>query len=152
RRERFSRFSSPCCGVFSPGSAKTNCRVSSETQFIRCDECHAVNRVPVPKLKQGLEPLCGRCKAVLPIGKTLKVTDATLAADVAQSALPVVVDMWAEWCGPGKMIAPAIDQIASEMAGHIRVAKLNVDENPITAGRFNIQGIPALLVFKDGRE
>jgi thioredoxin len=60
--------------------------------------------------------------------------------------------MWAEWCGPCRMIAPAVDQLAKEMAGRLRVAKLNIDQNPATAARFQIQSIPALLVFKDGRE
>jgi thioredoxin len=80
------------------------------------------------------------------------VTDDTFAAEVEQSSLPVLVDVWAPWCGPCRMIAPTIDQLASEMAGRVRFAKLNVDENPKTAGRFNISGIPALLIFKGGRE
>jgi thioredoxin 2 len=125
-----------------------------DTQLITCPKCGATNRVPTDKLKQGLEPVCGRCKTHLPTASSepLVVTDATFAADVEQSPLPVLVDMWAPWCGPCLMIAPAIDQLASEMAGRVRVVKLNVDENPLTAERFNVRNIPALLLIKGGRE
>jgi thioredoxin len=80
------------------------------------------------------------------------LTDATFAAEVERSPLPLVVDMWAEWCGPCRMIAPMIDELAAEMAGRVRFAKLNVDENPATAARFDVRSIPALLVLKGGRE
>jgi thioredoxin len=66
--------------------------------------------------------------------------------------VPVVVDVWAEWCGPCRMIAPVIDELAASMAGRVRFAKLNIDENPATAGRFGVRSIPTLLVFKDGHE
>ncbi|OLE26090.1 MAG: thioredoxin [Cyanobacteria bacterium 13_1_40CM_2_61_4] len=66
--------------------------------------------------------------------------------------MPVLVDAWAAWCGPCKMIAPVIDELAAEMAGRVRVAKLNVDENPMTASRYNLRSIPTLLLFKGGRE
>jgi thioredoxin len=80
------------------------------------------------------------------------VTDATFAQEVERSPLPVLVDMWAEWCGPCRMIAPAIEQLAAELAGRVRVVKLNIDENPATPSRFGVRSIPTLLVFKDGRE
>jgi thioredoxin len=80
------------------------------------------------------------------------VTDANFSAEVEHSPLPVLLDMWAPWCGPCRVVAPVVDQLALEMAGRIRVGKLNVDENPVTAERFQIRGIPALLVFKAGRE
>lgn len=126
---------------------------TAETRMIRCPACGATNRVPLDKLARGLEPVCGRCHRPLPVGaKPVTVTDATFAVDVERSPLPVVVDMWAEWCGPCRMIAPVLEELAAEMAGRVRVAKLNVDENPETAARFGVRSIPTLLVMKDGRE
>ncbi len=124
-----------------------------DTLLIRCPSCGANNRVPREKLIKGQEPVCGRCKTSLPLSATpLTVTDATFAAQIANSPLPVLLDMWAPWCGPCKMIAPTVAQLANELAGRVLVAKLNVDENPLTASRFQIQNIPALLVLKAGRE
>jgi thioredoxin len=80
------------------------------------------------------------------------VTDATFAADVERSPLPVLVDAWAAWCGPCRMVAPAIDELAAELSGRVRVAKLNVDENPATASRLGVRSIPTLLVMAGGRE
>jgi thioredoxin 2 len=120
---------------------------------IRCPACGVGNRVPLEKIASGLKPVCGRCKAPLRIDtKPIAVTDASFAAEVERSPLPVLVDAWAAWCGPCRMIAPTIDELAAEMAGRVRVAKLNVDENPATAARFGLQSIPTLLVFKGGRE
>ena len=81
----------------------------------------------------------------------LKVTDASFEADVLNSAEPVVVDFWAEWCGPCRMIAPSLDQIAVEMAGKVKVAKINIDENPNIAAKLGIRSIPTLMVFKGGK-
>src|SRR6266540_2441789 len=125
----------------------------TDAMVIRCPACGVSNRVPWEKVARGLEPVCGRCKAPLPVSsKPLAVTDASFAADVEHSPLPVLVDAWAAWCGPCRMIAPVIDELAAEMAGRVRVVKLNVDENPATAARFGLQSIPTLLVFKAGRE
>ncbi len=77
-------------------------------------------------------------------------TDASFDTDVLRSDVPVLVDFWAEWCGPCKMMGPTIDAIATEYAGKAKIGKLNVDDNPATAGRFQIRGIPTLLLFKGG--
>ncbi len=129
-------------------------RGMADVATIRCPHCGATNRVPQAKLAQGFKAKCGRCKQPLPSAAAapLIVTDATFAAEVERSPLPVLVDAWAAWCGPCRMIAPAIDALAAELAGKVLVVKLNVDENPATAGRFDIRSIPTLLVLAGGRE
>ncbi|MEM1301123.1 MAG: thioredoxin [Pseudomonadota bacterium] len=81
---------------------------------------------------------------------TVAVTDDTFDTEVKQSDLPVVVDFWAEWCGPCKQIGPALEQISEEMAGKVKVVKVDVDSNPNTAASLGVRGIPALFMFKDG--
>jgi thioredoxin len=82
--------------------------------------------------------------------KIIHITDDTFEQEVLQSQTPVLVDYWAEWCGPCKMIAPALDQIASEYQGRLKVAKLNIDENQATPPKYGIRGIPTLMIFKNG--
>jgi len=81
---------------------------------------------------------------------TVKVDKNNFQSDVLQSAEPVVVDFWAEWCGPCKMIAPSLDEISKELAGKVKIAKLNIDENPEIAAQFGVRSIPTLMVFKGG--
>ena len=81
---------------------------------------------------------------------TMKVDNSSFKADVLDSAEPVVVDFWAEWCGPCKMIAPSLEEIATEMGGKIKVAKLNIDENPELAAQYGVRSIPTLMLFKNG--
>jgi len=129
--------------------------------LVTCRACGARNRIrpdaAQEKIARGAAPICGRCKTPLPApapaaAGPVVVTDATFAAEVEQAPVPVLVDAWAPWCGPCKMLSPVVDELATELAGRVRVAKLNVDENPATAARFGIRGIPTLLVLRDGRE
>jgi thioredoxin 1 len=82
--------------------------------------------------------------------RIIYITDASFDADVLKSGEPVLVDYWAEWCGPCKMIAPILDEIAEEYAGKVKIAKLNIDENPQTPPKYGIRGIPTLMLFKNG--
>ena len=125
----------------------------NEPQLIRCANCGATNRVPPDKLQAGLAPVCGRCKTPLHARPAVvEITDANFADEVEHSILPVLVDMWAPWCGPCRMVSPIVEGLAAELSGRMRIAKLNVDQNPVTAERFRIQSIPALLIFKAGLE
>lgn len=81
---------------------------------------------------------------------TVHVTDATFEAEVTNSDIPVVVDFWAEWCGPCKQIGPSLEELSVELAGKVKIAKVNVDENPASPAQLGVRGIPALFLFKDG--
>lgn len=125
-------------------------------QVISCINCGANNRVDEARLATS-QAKCGRCGQTLNVAagahdsKPLNITDQTFEREVLQAhGRPVLVDCWAPWCGPCRMIAPALDQLAAESGGRYRIAKLNVDENPQTASRFNIASIPTMLIFKDG--
>jgi thioredoxin 2 len=121
---------------------------------VRCPSCGAVNRIP--PLAAGRKAVCGKCKTPLTAARTpagpVYVTDGNFANEVDRSPVPVLLDLWADWCGPCHMLAPVIDQLSRELAGRVRVAKLNIDENRATAQRFQVQSIPTLLILKDGRE
>ena len=124
-------------------------------QVVTCRNCGARNRVDEGRLANS-EAKCGRCgeklRASEQESKPVTITDQTFEREVVQArGRPVLVDCWAPWCGPCRMVAPVLDQLAAESAGRYRITKLNVDENPQTASRFNIASIPTMLIFKDGK-
>ena len=100
------------------------------------------------------QPVCGQCKAELPAPAMdpVVVTDANFSQTVEKSPVPVLLDLWAAWCGPCRMIAPTIEMLARELAGRVLVGKLDVDANQRTAAKFGVQGIPTLLILKNGNE
>ena len=129
-------------------------------QVVDCSNCGAKNRIDETRLATS-EAKCGRCGEKLhgtaastdqQDSKPINITDQTFEREVLQTTgRPILVDCWAPWCGPCRMIAPVLDQLAAEARGNYRIAKLNVDENPQTSSRFQIASIPTMLIFKDGK-
>lgn len=123
------------------------------TVTVVCRRCGTTNRVDFEKAGRGLQPVCGRCKAALSAAtEVLDVRDAQFDELVLGSPLPVLLDVWAVWCAPCRGMAPVIEDLASSLAGRLRVAKLDVDRSPAAAARLRIEGVPTLILFKDGRE
>lgn len=124
-----------------------------EELILRCHKCRARNKIPLARISE--RPVCGKCKthiktdAVLE-GKVVKVTDSSFEEKVLLSPLPVLLDCWASWCGPCKMMAPLMDELAEEWKGRIRVAKLNVDDNPSISAKFRVSSIPTFFAFDAG--
>ena len=120
---------------------------AARTALTTCPRCGRRNRVPVAARGR---PRCASCRADLPW--LVESGDEEFQAAVQDSRMPVLVDVWAPWCGPCRMVGPVVEQVARERAGALKVVKVNADEAPAVSGRLGVRGIPTLVLFRDGRE
>jgi len=122
----------------------------TQSTHIVCPHCTAVNRIPSARLTE--RPRCGKCSEALFAGHPTELTDASFQTHISRNDVPVVVDFWAPWCGPCKMMAPAFEQAAADLEPGFRLAKLNTEDHQATAAQFQIRSIPTLALFKGGEE
>lgn len=123
---------------------------AAEKLVLACPQCLTANRVPVARL--GDDPKCGKCGAPVLEPHPVALSDASFDSFIGRNDLPVVVDFWAAWCGPCRMMAPAFEQLAGEMKTEARFAKLDTEAAQGTAARFGIRSIPTMILFREGRE
>jgi thioredoxin 2 len=118
---------------------------NSATQIVECSKCHTKNRVP--SVAHGV-PRCGKCHE--PLRWVVNATDSDFASVVEAATIPVLVDIWAPWCGPCRRVSPALEQLAGEFAGRMKLVKVNADVSPAVSERFGVQAIPTLLLIERG--
>jgi thioredoxin 2 len=117
---------------------------------IACPTCHTLVRVPAKRLTE--EPKCARCKSSILSGKPLALDGQTFDKHATRAAFPLLVDFWAPWCGPCRMMAPILDRLAAEWPTRLHVGKVNSDDQPALSARFGIRGIPTVILFRNGAE
>ena len=122
----------------------------SFSRKVVCPYCQAVNRIPAERL--GDNPRCGKCQEEIFRAKPVELTQDNFQRNISRSEVPVLVDFWAPWCGPCKMMAPAFEQAAAKLEPRVRLAKLNTDEAQEIAGQYGIRSIPTMILFDKGQE
>lgn len=121
----------------------------SDSLLIPCPHCNGLNRIPAGRLSD--QPKCGRCKQPVLLSQPFNLTQGDYASQI-KGDLPLLVDVWAEWCGPCKSFAPTFEQAATQLSGRVRLAKLDSEANQQLSAQLGIRSIPSLILFKDGRE
>ena len=121
-----------------------------KTATVACPFCDKLNRVDLTRI--GQHPKCGECGKPILLDRPIAVSDASFDKVTTDTTVPVVVDFYADWCGPCKTMAPLLDDVARRRVGEVLIAKLNTDRNPATGMRFGIRGIPTIILFREGKE
>jgi thioredoxin 2 len=129
---------------------ETDTNAPSQKLTVRCQFCNTWNRIDASKVAAG--PKCGKCGKPILLERPILLDDETFTRTINESTVPVAVDFYADWCGPCRMMAPAVDALASHLQGKALVGKLNTDHSSRTASGFNIRGIPTTIVFRGGKE